>query len=726
MATQATVPCGGSAPRPHAGAQLQPPIPLGQPIPADMDHAVSVSLPHWQDVVDYEEGRIGDKLVTGYPRFFIHRTIQQLANVMQSKFARPGEAAMLFPSATAASQCRDFICAKHAEAHRAQGARVAEPVVRIVRFGVLAHEAPEGGAVPTLQGDAANATAPIMLHVVLFPPDLFPLAKNFWQHTGMGISSRLAEESLRVLAHNRSLLPEASREIPMPGSSTRGGSAGRGGGGFGRSRYQRAVPGRDSPTTASPAPADSAAPAVLAERAKKVQEGKEDELTLEHAMYVEERFGRNLPFGMASRAKLALRRRIAGTLLSDHKMDDQIDRMTGDETVAPNESVRQVPEVSENDVYLYPCGMASIFDAHQTLMLERALTLAKGDEFTEEDCAEFLRTSPDPSFVRGPYPIGKSVCFGFPYTDTLKLLQKWGPGCHFYGHGTDEDLDALEAQLAQQPADEPRIVALYCEFPSNPLLRSPDLPRLRRLADTYGFSIVVDDTIGNFVNVEVLPYADIVVSSLTKVFSGECNVMGGSLVLNPHSARAASVRRVLRVHYQDVQWPEDAIFLERNSRDFVTRVARIDHNTETLCTYLREQMSPQAVVRDVMYPKYVTPAHYETCRRKQPYAADGRPSGYGGLFSVVFSSKAAAKAFYDNLSCAKGPSLGTNCTLACPYTLIAHYGELEWAAQMDVPTALVRVSVGLEETGTLLAAFRDALAAAERADADAARTGTDA
>ena len=45
---------------------------------------------------------------------------------------------------------------------------------------------------------------------------------------------------------------------------------------------------------------------------------------------------------------------------------------------------------------------------------------------------------------------------------------------------------------------------------------------------------------------------------------------------------------------------------------------------------------------------------------------------------------------------------------------------------MDVPTALVRVSVGLEETGTLLAAFRDALAAAERADADAARTGTDA
>ncbi len=29
---------------------------------------------------------------------------------------------------------------------------------------------------------------------------------------------------------------------------------------------------------------------------------------------------------------------------------------------------------------------------------------------------------------------------------------------------------------------------------------------------------------------------------------------------------------------------------------------------------------------------------------------------------------------------AKGPGFGTNFTLACPYTLLAHYTELEWAA----------------------------------------------
>lgn len=94
----------------------------------------------------------------------------------------------------------------------------------------------------------------------------------------------------------------------------------------------------------------------------------------------------------------------------------------------------------------------------------------------------------------------------------------------------DEDIDALEALLESESKLDPTklpVLALFTEFPSNPLLRSPNLPRLRALADKYDFLMVVDETIGNFVNVEVLPYADVVVSSLTKVFSGASNVMGG-------------------------------------------------------------------------------------------------------------------------------------------------------------------------------------------------------
>lgn len=82
---------------------------------------------------------------------------------------------------------------------------------------------------------------------------------------------------------------------------------------------------------------------------------------------------------------------------------------------------------------------------------------------------------------------------------------------------------------------------------------------------------------------------------------------------------------------------------------------------------------------------------------------------------MTFTNDASSKAFFDTLACAKGPSLGTNFTLACPYTLLAHYQELEWAGSCGVNKNLVRVSVGLEDTETLDKWFLDALRAAEKA-----------
>ncbi len=117
----------------------------------------------------------------------------------------------------------------------------------------------------------------------------------------------------------------------------------------------------------------------------------------------------------------------------------------------------------------------------------------------------------------------------FPYVDTLKIVEKFGPGCLFYGHGSSENLDDLQRRLEGGE----KYLALFCEFPGNPLLTTPDLHRIWTLAAKYDFVVVVDETIGNFLNVNVLPFADVVVSSLTKVFSGDSNVMGGRLVPAP-------------------------------------------------------------------------------------------------------------------------------------------------------------------------------------------------
>lgn len=78
---------------------------------------------------------------------------------------------------------------------------------------------------------------------------------------------------------------------------------------------------------------------------------------------------------------------------------------------------------------------------------------------------------------------------------------------------------------------------------------------------------------------------------------------------------------------------------------------------------------------------------------------------------MVLESEEAAVAFFDALRVSKGPSLGTNFTLACPYTLLAHYDELEWAAGCGVASHLVRVSVGLEDADDLCQRFDEALRA---------------
>ena len=192
-----------------------------------------------------------------------------------------------------------------------------------------------------------------------------------------------------------------------------------------------------------------------------------------------------------------------------------------------------------------------------------------------------------------------------------------------------------------------------------------------------------------------------------------------SLTLNPKGRHYHELKAHLKNNFEDIYFNEDAIYMERNSRDFKRRIRLIDSNTEAACDFLRSQSltsgAPYPAIKEVFYPKYVTPENYEICRIKEVDPEDGKAGGFGGLFSLTFTSLAASQAFYDALSCYKGPSLGTNFTLACPFTILAHFAELDWAAQYGVEEGLVRVSVGMEDRKALMTCFETALQAAEAA-----------
>jgi cystathionine gamma-synthase len=138
--------------------------------------------------------------------------------------------------------------------------------------------------------------------------------------------------------------------------------------------------------------------------------------------------------------------------------------------------------------------------------------------------------------------------------------------------------------------------------------------------------------------------------------------------------------------------------LSKNCTDVVSRVQKSSSSAEAIANF----MNKHHAVERVNYPSLVESRDfYEQAKRK-----DG---GYGFLLSVIFHKPTAAIEFYDNFHVAKGPSLGTNFTLAIPYAFLAHFRELDWAASYDVPRHIVRISVGLEDADELLKVVEQAL-----------------
>ena len=305
------------------------------------------------------------------------------------------------------------------------------------------------------------------------------------------------------------------------------------------------------------------------------------------------------------------------------------------------------------DVWLFTCGMAAIAAVYRT--------------------------------IRRLDPVRPTVQFGFPYVDTLKIQQRFAPNAHhFLPFGDAGDLQRLTELLQRES-----ISAVFCELPANPLLTRPDLAALRQLADQHGFLLIVDDTLSAIVNENPLGFSDFCVTSLTKYFSGYGDVLAGSARLNPASPRAAQLRAALTAEFEEQLCDADCAVLEHNSRDLPERMAVINATTAELVQRLRNH---PAVAR-VYYP---------------PERPDG--GGRGGLFSLLLKHpETTAPATFDQLQVCKGPNLGTRFTLCCPYTILAHYTELDEVERCGVSRWLLRVSVGIEPIEDLWNRFLQAL-----------------
>ncbi len=287
--------------------------------------------------------------------------------------------------------------------------------------------------------------------------------------------------------------------------------------------------------------------------------------------------------------------------------------------------------------------------------------------------------------IKGTTP---TLQIGFPYVDVLKL-----PKIIF--QGSDLIIKTNIGNIKEE-LDKKNPAALIIEIPSNPLLRCVDLISIAKLAKVKNIPIIVDDTIGSSLNVHLTPYADIIFSSLTKSFAGRGDILAGSTVISPYSKWKKEFAEVIPKVALSSLSDSDAIELEETSRDVEHRLKRLNIS----CLKLKEKLETKKEISKVLHPQY--------CKNFNSLLKKG--GGYGCLLSFELKGGIEeSKRVYDSLRVNKGPSLGTNFTLVCPYVQLAHFKELKWAESCGVPEYLLRVSVGLEDEDELWSRFNSVI-----------------
>ncbi|KAL2826394.1 hypothetical protein BDW59DRAFT_160920 [Aspergillus cavernicola] len=205
----------------------------------------------------------------------------------------------------------------------------------------------------------------------------------------------------------------------------------------------------------------------------------------------------------------------------------------------------------------------------------------------------------------------------------------------------------------------------------------------------------------------------VVITSLSKYFSGYADVMAGSVILNPNSRHYDPLRKRMRATYENNLFVEDAIRLESNSRNFLPRMARINETTQYLVDQLSLLVHPASPLTRIFYPSVCSSRRFYE-RQMRPLLSPERRPGYGGVFTMEFGDIASASVFFDHLHVYKGLSFGADVCLAAPYVQMTGLDDQKQASTNGVKETIIRFSVGLEEAEEILQRINVAMDAANQ------------
>ena len=256
------------------------------------------------------------------------------------------------------------------------------------------------------------------------------------------------------------------------------------------------------------------------------------------------------------------------------------------------------------------------------------------------------------------------------------------------------DLAAFEAAIG------PKTKMVWIETPTNPMLKIVDIAAVAQIARKHGLRVVVDNTFASPIVQRPLELgAHLVMHSATKYLNGHSDMVGGIVVVGD-DAELAEQMAFLQNSVGAVQGPFDSFLALRGVKTLPLRMRA--HNENALA--LAQWLEGQDAVEKVIYPGLVShPQHALAARQMH---------GFGGIVSVVLKGGfEAARRFCERTELfTLAESLGGVESLVNHPAVMTHASvPVERRERLGLSDALVRLSVGVEAAGDLVADLEMAL-----------------
>ena len=266
--------------------------------------------------------------------------------------------------------------------------------------------------------------------------------------------------------------------------------------------------------------------------------------------------------------------------------------------------------------------------------------------------------------------------------------------------GLDFSFVDLTDPAAFRAAIRPETRMVWIETPTNPMLKVVDLDAICGIARQHGLLAVVDNTFASPILQRPLESgADLVMHSATKFLNGHSDMVGGMVVVGDN-AELAEQMAFLQNSIGAVQGPFDSFLALRGLKTLPLRMKGHCENA----TRIAEHLSGHAAVADVIYPGLASHPHHALAARQM--------DGFGGIVTVRLKGGfEAARRFCERVELfTLAESLGGVESLVNHPAVMTHASiPPERRAELGIGDELVRLSVGVEDGGDLIAALDAAL-----------------